>query len=137
MNVEMRSPWRLLGIAGVVLVGLASLARADDANEKELKRLEGKWKFVSLTVDGDEAPQDFIKNGWWSFRGREITMPGPNKEKITFEVDPSRSPRTIDLTGADGPSKGKKMLGIYKLQKGRLTICFSGGKRDSESRTRP
>jgi uncharacterized protein (TIGR03067 family) len=131
MNAEMRGDWRSAVLAGVVLAALASLAIADDAADKEAKRLEGTWKFLSLSVDGDEAPQEFIQKGRWSIRGKEITIPGPGGGKLSYKVDPSRSPKAIDMTGSDGPGRGKTLKGIYKIEEGRLTICLPGGKKES------
>jgi uncharacterized protein (TIGR03067 family) len=130
-----QSDWTSVWIAGVLLSVFASLAIADDAADKEAKRLEGTWKFVSLTSDGDEAKQEFIQKARWVIQGKTITFPGPNEGKITFEVDPSRSPKTIDMTSVAGP--GKTAEGIYKIEGERLMICLPGGKRESPGRPRP
>ena len=90
---------------------------------------------MSLTVDGDEAPQEFIQKARWVIQGNEITTGGA---KSRFEVDPGRSPKTIDMTGVEGPGQGKTAEGIYKIEGERLTICLPGGKGDSPAgRARP
>jgi uncharacterized protein (TIGR03067 family) len=137
MNAGKSGNRRSVGLAGVVLTAFASLVIADDAADKEAKRLEGTWKFVSLTVEGDEAPQEFIQKGRWSIRGKEITIPGAGGGKISYKVDPSRSPKVIDMTALDGPSKGKMIKGIYKIEEEQLTICLPGGKQESPGLERP
>jgi len=130
MKAGKRDGWRwVLLAAGVVLAACASFAVTDDAPDadKEAKLLEGTWKFVSLTTDGKEAPKEFVDKARWTFRGKEIIIPGPQAAKIAYKLDPGRSPKTIDLTGTEGPGKGKTLKGIYKLRKERLTICFSKG----------
>lgn len=130
MKTETRRDWRSVGIAGFVVMVLPALACADETADKETKRLEGTWKIVSLKVDGDDAPAQFIQQGRWSIKGELIAISGPGGGKSTFKVDPSQSPWRIDMTGSEGPGKGKTIKGIYKLEKGRLTICFPGGKQD-------
>src|SRR3954464_13076112 len=100
MHGDRRSAW----IAGILLMACALPTIADDAADEEAEKLAGTWKFVSLTVDGDEAPQEFIKKAPWDIQGDEINTGGA---KSRFKIDPGRSPRTIDLTGVEGPGKGK------------------------------
>jgi RNA polymerase sigma-70 factor (ECF subfamily) len=125
------------GLAGLALVAFASLALADD--DDEAKRMEGTWKFVSLTADGEATPQDFLQKARWTIRGKEILIPGPAEDgKASFTLDPTRSPKALDMTAMNGPFKGKTILCIYKLEGDRLTICLGGGKADEPgSRPRP
>jgi len=53
--------------------------------------------------------------------------------KLKFRLDPKARPRHFDVTGADatwmkGPIKGETALGIYKIEKGELTIVTGSGK---------
>src|SRR5262249_40040236 len=50
-----------------------------------------------------------------------------------FTVDPGKAPAQIDLTSVAGPTKGKTVLGIYRLEGKRLTLCWPLG----EDRARP
>ena len=56
------------------------------------------------------------------------------RQSLTYE-DIIVLPRHIDFTPQDGPQKDKTIRGIYKLEKGKLTMCF-GAAKDAES-TRP
>ena len=50
----------------------------------------------------------------------------------TQELDPSKSPKTIDMTLTEGPNKGAIMLGIYEIDADTLKACF-----DPQGKTRP
>ena len=65
---------------------------------------------------------------------------GKSRLELTFKVDPSKKPRAIDLTVAEGPEKGKTYHGIYKLEGDTYTICRNvepGKERPGEFVTRP
>ena len=42
-----------------------------------------------------------------------------------IELDPSRDPRAIDVIPDGGKDRGERVLGIYKLEDDRLTICMA------------
>ena len=44
--------------------------------------------------------------------------------KAKFTLDPSRKPKTIDYQMIDGPTKGKKQLGIYEVTGDTARFCF-------------
>ena len=44
--------------------------------------------------------------------------------KVSFTVDPTKSPKEIDFTFLDGPHKGEKCRGVYKLKGGSLWVCL-------------
>jgi uncharacterized protein (TIGR03067 family) len=101
--------------------------RPDDPASAEAKRLEGHWRGVALESDGRRATAtelEAMKGGGWVFKGSEVSFEDPNAPgKSAYKLDPSKSPKEIDLIGTEGPQKGKTMEGIYKLEDGRLTIC--------------
>ena len=43
----------------------------------------------------------------------------------TVELDPRKDPKSIDVIPDGGPSRGKRVLGIYKLDGDRLMICMA------------
>jgi uncharacterized protein (TIGR03067 family) len=116
----------------------ANTSQADDKTlQLELEALKGKWIAVSVTgADG------LIPKEKWEREQPAVTFKGEGKAVFSiknsdgkeaelqyiYTIDPSKSPKAIDLTN-DGPSeqlKGKKQYGIYKLEKGKLTICVTG-----------
>jgi uncharacterized protein (TIGR03067 family) len=103
---------------------LAGLARADD---KGLKELEGKYKIVQAERDGKQAEKALTDAVTVAIAGDALTMEGPGGDpKVAkLKVNPDAKPATIDLIPQDGPEKGKTFPGIYKLEKGELTLAFS------------
>ena len=43
--------------------------------------------------------------------------------ELTYSLDASKSPRTVDLTVVEGSDKGKTYRGIYTLEEDRYKIC--------------
>lgn len=115
-------------VAASLLIPLALLNADDkeDAIKKDRKLLEGVWKVVSLEVNGDKTDIDetrkmTVVNGAddsWSFRTEgNVVASGTNV------LDPTKSPKTIDLIVIDG---GKKDVyqGIYEISEKTRRLCF-------------
>jgi uncharacterized protein (TIGR03067 family) len=84
----------------------------------ELRRLQGVWMVNTC----DSATKGFgdklavVRDWRWDVRGNEIVWARSHGKvwKMTFTIDPSKTPKEIDLTYLDGPYKGKKSLGRYR-----------------------
>jgi uncharacterized protein (TIGR03067 family) len=61
-----------------------------------------------------------------SKRGDEVIQAGTQK------IDPSKSPKTIDVTMTEGLNKRAVMLGIYEIDGDTLKACF-----DPQGKQRP
>jgi uncharacterized protein (TIGR03067 family) len=105
----------------------ASHPEVEDAATKEMKAMEGDWIVVGLEEGGRKASGDDVKGMRWTFKGSEMvpTNPGEKRgDRCRVKLDPSKSPKHIDLELLEGNHKGKTVEGIYKLEEGRLTICL-------------
>jgi uncharacterized protein (TIGR03067 family) len=101
--------------------------RAEDAAARELRAMQGDWKVVGLETEGRKATAEDVKGMRWTFKGARIVGSDPGqkpKEMGEVKLDPGKNPKQIDLVGLEGDWKGKTLPGIYKLEKGRLTICL-------------
>ena len=111
-------------------------ARADDKADvaKELKKFQGTWTFVSVEVGGKVVPAAEFKGVTVTFEGDKYTVKkgGQVIQAATQKLDPSRSPKALDVTVAEGPNKGAVMLGIYEISGDTLKVCF-----DPEGKKRP
>ncbi len=106
-------------------VGAALHAQADaDKNSKEL---QGEWRAVELQTSGNPAPKEVVEKARLEVKGDEMTWNsgGTSVRKSKIRLDPSKSPKEIDITALDGPGKGTTYPGIYSLEKGRLRLCYS------------
>jgi len=109
---------------------------ADDKAEleKEARKFKGAWTFESSVTGGDELPADHLKMFVVTFEGDKHTVKKGDEviQVGTQKLDPSKSPKTIDVTMVEGPHKGTVMLGIYEIDGDTLKVCF-----DPEGKTRP
>lgn len=130
-----------------VLASLAALllvaADKDDDAKAELKKLEGNWQVSRQEERGSLTPKPIIHNLRIVIEGEEIAWyignPASN-QTADVKVDPSKEPKTIDAEITKGSLIGKKMLGIYKLEKDALEICWGEAgtdKRPQKFTTRP
>src|SRR5262249_48702257 len=55
------------------------------------------------------------------------TITADGKTNGTYKVDPSKSPKTIDITFTGGPLDGQTMLGVYELEGDTYTVCIPVG----------
>jgi uncharacterized protein (TIGR03067 family) len=123
-------------LAAVVLgAAFTGLAVADDS-EKALKDLEGVYGLKSLTKGGKSAPAEVIAEFKEAIiKGDKITLRIGSEDKVAkIKIDPSKKPAHIDLTPTEGPEKDKTMQGIYRYEKGTLTITMAreGGDRPKD-----
>ena len=115
----------------VALALVAGPAVADDAAAKKLlKELEGTYTPVSMTQGGQAAPDNVIKAASFVIKGDtfvvRFTEKGKSEDKAaTLVVDPDQKPVAIDMTPKDGPDAGKPILGIVKVEKDTVTMCWA------------
>ena len=116
-------------------------ARADDKAdvENELKKFQGTWTFESVEAGGKKAPADELKGLTLTFAGDKYTVKKGDEviQVGTQKLDPSKSPKTLDVTVTEGLNKGAVMLGIYEISGDTLKVCFDpeGKKRPTEFKT--
>lgn len=98
----------------------------------ELQALGGEWKFEIYYSDWWPARisnPPFNKDSWrWTVRGNEVVWTGLKIDdvRLSFVLDPSKSPKQIDLTILDGPFQGKVLRGMYELGLGdTVDICVA------------
>jgi uncharacterized protein (TIGR03067 family) len=124
-----------------VFGGSSILADDKAAVEKETKKFQGTWTIESSVTGGQEIPRDQLKGFLVIYEGEKHTV--KNGDKViqvgTQKIDPSKSPKTIDVTMTEGPEKGKVMLGIYEFDGDTMKVCFDpqGKKRPTEFKSEP
>lgn len=121
----------LLGLAAAFgLIALAPAAAAPkpkDEKKDDLKAFAGDWLFLSWESNGIMKSQEFLDECKWTVKGEKYTFTSSNQpvEEGTLKLAPDKKPATIDLDIADGMDQGKSQVGIYKIEKDQITICFA------------
>ena len=118
-------------------------AQADDkaALATEARKFQGTWTIESSVTGGQEIPRDQLKGFLVIYEGDKHTVKVGDRviQVGTQKIDPSKSPKTIDVTMSDGPNKGAVMLGIYEFDGETMKACFdpTGKKRPTEFKSTP
>ena len=138
---------RISLVALFCAVGFAAFGRsgtrADDKAdlEKEVRKFQGAWTFESSETGGEKLPAGELKGFILIFEGAKHTVKKGDEviQVGTQKLDPSKSPKTIDVTMTEGPNKGTVMLGIYEIDGDTLKVCFDpqGKKRPTEFKSAP
>ena len=122
-------------LAGGVV--LPAPAAEPDAAAKDRKAFQGEWAVEALEYNGKDLKDKY--NISFHCKDDVLTVQGDGavrKEyaKLTFKLDPSTTPKCVDLTVAGGVQKDAKLEGIYELKGDELRLCVKvfGGDRPTE-----
>ncbi len=134
----MRQTAVLIGLVlGCLITGTehldASDSDKDEAVRQDRKLYEGTWRVTALQADGKPAPGDDAKkitvvnlaDGTWS-----VLVDGKEIAKGISQIDPTKSPKTIDFTPTEGFEKAKVYLGIYSIETNTRKLCFAPPRKD-------
>jgi uncharacterized protein (TIGR03067 family) len=129
--LETRLPMKLL--LAMVLFGLVGGMTDDPAKkdpaQADFDKLQGTWVTVAITSDGkkvldEKSPPSNVKLAYeghtWKVKvGDNVIATGSTK------LDPSKSPKEIDVTHETGRKKGETLLGIYELNGDTYKYCIA------------
>jgi uncharacterized protein (TIGR03067 family) len=100
------------------------------AAEAELKRFEGTWSYASAVVEGEPEAAEELKKQRLTLRGNRFTLTMADAtHRGTYAVDPTATPKTIDVTFSEGPQAGRIGRGIYDLNGDTCNVCMGRGDR--------
>ncbi|MHC5541518.1 TIGR03067 domain-containing protein [Singulisphaera rosea] len=128
-----RKGW--VALAAVLLGG-----SADPGVESELKTIEGPWRFVAIRSQGKEVPDESFKDSKLMLKGGVLTTMVPGYTDLGgFKIDPSASPKAIDITLNEGLRQKITYFGIYENKGDTLRVCFGleGKPRPTEFESKP
>jgi uncharacterized protein (TIGR03067 family) len=111
----------LLSVVACLL--LLPCITADD-DKKNNEPFQGKWKFVSIVANGTTVPSDQFEKAVVTITGNKRVLKDGDEVKsvATYKVDPTKTPKTIDISVSEGILKGKNMKGIYEFSGDTVTI---------------
>lgn len=132
---------RILLICAPLLALAVSLPSSAGGPADDAKKLQGSWEITELIVGGAPVPLKDLKGMKFVFAGKKMTLLPPSadlnvvvKRQFAFQLDPTKTPATVDLTAEDGENKGTVSQGIYEIKGDTLRWCQSD---DPKSKDRP
>ena len=123
----------------LALMCVGPLAWCGDSKGDE-KMLQGTWTPTSAELAGQKFPDETLKTMKLILTAGKYTVKvGNQTDQGTVTFDPAKKPKAMDITGTDGPNKGKTFLAIYELTGDTLKVCYdlSGKARPAEFKTKP
>jgi uncharacterized protein (TIGR03067 family) len=128
---------RSLCVTLILTLSMSGLSRGDDV-KRAAKSMDGAWLASTAELGGEKFPDEIRKTMKLVMdEGKYTVTVGKNPDRGTVKVDSSKKPKEMDITGTEGPNKGKTILAIYEMTDDTLTICYdlSGKARPSEFKT--
>jgi uncharacterized protein (TIGR03067 family) len=89
-------------------------------------RVAGVWQATRIERDGTKAEENDLTQTTWELQDGEYTLHlGTGIQRGHFELDSFFDPKWIDLEITNGPDRGHRYFGIYKLEDDKLVICLA------------
>jgi uncharacterized protein (TIGR03067 family) len=120
---------QLLTVACIVAFSWANSAKGDSSKD-DLEKLKGDWTVVSVERNGTKQTAKDFKEFTRKVTGATVTVTVETEEGVhtvvsKIKLDPSSSPRNIDVEMTEGDFKGKTLLGIYKFEDDKQVMCIA------------
>ncbi len=113
-------PWLLIGLGMLLL-----LTSGKDLAGKDLAALQGTWRFVAVEAEGAGVVEEVVRASRLVVTGDRFELRTPDAVHAgVLRLDPSGSPRLIDIEYTSGPKQGQRALGIYFLGDHGLWVCI-------------
>ena len=126
---------RSLLLAWALLATLGAAWAVDDKVADEDKKFEGTWVVTMMEVGGQKVPEQAFAEMTFTFKGKKYEQKVGETlvEGGTQDLDPSKTPKNMDINVTDGQTKGKKQLAIYEIDGDKAKICAA----DHDDKERP
>ncbi len=125
----------LLNICLTVAASLTAFA-ADPP--EDAKAVQGSWAPTKADLGGQPMTETVLKSISLKLtNGKYEVSVGGQPDKGTYTLDSTSKPKSMTITGTEGPNHGKTFPAIYELKGDTLRICYdlSGAKRPIEFKT--
>ena len=129
---------KTVGCVSMATILCAAAVWSQDAAD-ERKLLRGTWLPTAAELGENPFDEATLKSMKLVLDGDKYTVTvGKSIDKGMTKIDPAAKPKTMDISGGDGPNKGKTFLAIYELNGDTLRVCYdlTGKARPGEFKTK-
>jgi uncharacterized protein (TIGR03067 family) len=126
-----------LFVALTLVLAFASAAWGGDAKDDDT--LQGTWLPAAAELGGEKFSDEVRKTIKLVIKDDKYTVTvGERVDQGTVKLNPKALPKALDITGTDGPNKGKTIPAIYERDGDTLRVCYdlSGKGRPTEFKTK-
>ena len=119
-----------------MVLSVMQTAKSDDPKDSDA--IQGTWLASTAELGGKPFPEEVRKTIKLTVKdGKYTVMVGKTPDQGTTKLDPTTKPKALDITGTEGPNKGKTYQAIYELDGDTLKVCYdlSGKGRPAEFKT--
>jgi len=122
----------------ILYIGLtvaASLTAFAADPPDDAKAVQGSWTPAKADLGGQPMTEAVLKSISLKLdHGKYEVFVGDKPDKGTYTLDSTSMPKSMTITGTEGPNQGKTFPAIYELKGDTLRICYdlSGAKRPTE-----
>jgi len=120
-----------------LMLSFSLAARSGDVKDGDT--IQGTWLPSMAELGGKMFPDEVRKTIKLVVKdGKYTVTAGKKVDQGTVKLNPAAKPKELDITGTDGPNKGKTILAIYERNGDTLRVCYdlSGKGRPTEFKTR-
>ncbi len=108
----------------LIAAGATGAGKATEDKEKK-ENIAGTWTVVTVERNGEKQPEDRVKMMKLTITKDKMTIKTAERTfEMTYKLDTTKQPATIDMTYLEGPQKDKVSQGIFSLDGDNLKICF-------------
>src|SRR5260221_4964176 len=121
-----------------VTISTSLNALAAESPDRDAKAVQGTWKPVKAELAGQPMADAVMKSISLKLdHGKYEVFVGDAPDRGTYTLDSTTKPKSMTITGTEGPNNGKTFPAIYEVQADTLRICYdlSGAKRPTEFKT--
>ncbi len=126
----------VLPLVTTLLMVVSNAVQGDGAKDPDA--IQGTWLPATAELGGKMFPDEVRKSIKLVIKDDKYTVTvGKGVDQGTIKLDPTAKPKKMDITGTDGPNKGKTIPAIYELDGDSLRICYdlSGKSHPKEFKT--
>jgi uncharacterized protein (TIGR03067 family) len=119
----------------ISLIIAASLTAFAADPPDDAKAVQGSWTPAKANLGGQPMAEAVLKSISLKLdKGKYEVLVGDKPDRGTYTLDSTSKPKSMTITGTEGPNHGKTYPAIYELNGDTLRICYdlSGAKRLTE-----